>query len=193
MRGRRLHQHRHHPFENPARGRAASFRLRLPGHLRRQLPREREDHHGGPGLPGPARDQDRNRRHRLAAHAQRRASAGRQRLVCRPAHHPRYQSGWSDGLPGRKHHHRHRHQARGVSQGSLQQSQHHQQRPDPEHAGDPQDLHRGGRRRDRRRVHLHVRHAGRPHDPGGKTAPAAGIRRRRKWWRLCLTTCATTA
>ena len=43
--------------------------------------------------------------------------------------------GWIDGLPCRKRHHRHRHQARGVSQGSLQQSQHHQQRPDPEHAG----------------------------------------------------------
>ncbi len=35
------------PSKTLARGRDASFRLRLPGHLRRQLPGEREDHHVG--------------------------------------------------------------------------------------------------------------------------------------------------
>ena len=107
------------PSQNTARGGTASFRLRLPGRLRRQLPREREDHHGGSGLPGPARHQDRNRRHHVAAHPQQRRDGVRLRHVCRPAHHPGHQHQRRRGLPGRKRHHRHRNQAGGLAQGSL--------------------------------------------------------------------------
>ena len=48
-----------------------------------------------------------------------------------------------------------------------------------QHAGDSQDADRGGRRRDRRGVHLHVRDAGRARDPGGEAAAPARVRRRR--------------
>ena len=77
MRRRRLHQHRHHSQQDHARSRAAPLRLQLPEHLRRQLPRQGKDHHGGSGLPRPARDQDRNRRHPGAAFAQQHRNAAR--------------------------------------------------------------------------------------------------------------------
>ena len=44
-------------------------------------------------------------------------------------------------------------------------------------AGSAQDPDRGRRRRDRRRVHLHVRGARRPRHPGGEAAAPAGVRR----------------
>ena len=44
------------------------------------------------------------------------------------------------GVQSRDHHHRHRHQAGGLDQGSDQRPQHHQQRPDPADAGNSQDL-----------------------------------------------------
>ncbi len=82
---RHLHQHRHHPEQDDARGRAASVRLPVPGHLRRQLPREREDHHGGPLLQGPAGDQERDRRHAGATLPQRHHAAQRRRQLRGPA------------------------------------------------------------------------------------------------------------
>src|ERR1039458_6805675 len=44
--------------------------IRVSGHLRRQLPREGKDHHGGPGVPRAARHQDRNRHYPGPAFAQ---------------------------------------------------------------------------------------------------------------------------
>ena len=41
----------------------------------------------------------------------------------------------------------------------------------------PKDLDRGGRRRHRRGIHVHVRHSGFARDPGGKAAAPARIRR----------------
>ena len=59
----------------------------------------------------------------------------------------------------------------------AQRPHHHEQRPDPADAADSQVADRGGRRRHRGRVCLHVRHSGRARDPGGKAAAPAGVRR----------------
>ena len=80
------------------------------------------------------------------------------------------------GVHGAGHRDRHRNQAGGFAQGAHQRPHHHQQRPDHADAGDSADLHRGRRRRDRRRIHLYVRHSGRARDPGGEAPSAAGIR-----------------
>ena len=49
----------------------------------------------------------------------------------------------------------------GQPDGADQRPHHRQQRPDSGDAGDSEDADRGGRRRDRRRIHLHVRDPGR--------------------------------
>src|SRR5450759_4205928 len=50
-------------------------------------------------------------------------------------------------------------------------------RPDPRHPGNSQDADRGGRRRDRGGIHLHVRHTGLARDSGGEAPAPVGIRR----------------
>ena len=93
-----------------------------------------------------------------AALAQQRRSADRHRPASStPTPSASTNSRGASDLPRREHHHRHRHQAGRLAQGPIQRPQHHQQRPDPADAGDPQDADRGGRRRHRRRIHLHVR------------------------------------
>ena len=77
------------------------------------------------------------------------------------------------------HHHHHRHQARRQRHRSAQRPHHRQQRPDSGHPGDSQDADRGGRRRHRRGIHVHVRHPGLARDSGGEAAAPAGIRRLR--------------
>ena len=74
-------------------------------------------------------------------------------------------------------HHRHGHQAGGFAHRSRQRRDHRQQRPDSADAGDPEDADRGGRRRDRRGIRLHVRDSGVARDPGGEASAPAGIRR----------------
>ena len=44
---RSLHQHRHHPLEDHARGRPSPLRIQLQIHLRDELPGEGTHHHGG--------------------------------------------------------------------------------------------------------------------------------------------------
>ena len=85
---RHLHQHGHHPEQDDAGSRAAPVRLPVPGHLRRQLPGQRQHQNVGPVVPGPAGDQERARRHRGAVVQERHHDAARQRQFRRPAHHP---------------------------------------------------------------------------------------------------------
>src|SRR5207302_10960103 len=135
---RRRHQYRHHSQQNHPRSRASSFRIPIPEHLRRQLPREGSHHHGGPFLPRPQRHQDRNRRHPRTAFTQRDRRHHRNRELSRSPSHPGGQFSRPAGIPIRPHHPRHRHQARCLPARSVQQQNHHQQRPNPQHAGNSQ-------------------------------------------------------
>ena len=129
--------------------------LPVPGHLRDQLPRQGEDHHGGPVLPGPAGDQERDRRHAGAALAQRhrRCSTGRPASWIRTSSRSRAADGETD-VPGRRVHHRHRHEGRRVAGRAAQRPHDRHERPDAADARAPEDAHRRRRRRHRRRVRV---------------------------------------
>ena len=62
VRGRRLHQHGHHPVEDAARGRALPLGLPAARALRPLLSRQADHHHPGPHVPMPSRDRQGERR-----------------------------------------------------------------------------------------------------------------------------------
>ena len=96
-----------------------------------------------------------------------------------PRFHPRPRREFA--RPGRSrsahHHHRHRHQAGRSPKVPLNGRNIINSDQILDMPEIPQDPDRGGRRRHRRRVHLHVRHPGRPRDPGRKAPAPARIRR----------------
>ena len=83
---RRLRQHRHHSVEDVARGRRLPHRDEPARALRRQLPRQGQDHPRRPAGPHPARDRQGDRRGALAADAQPGRPVRRARPLRRRAH-----------------------------------------------------------------------------------------------------------
>ncbi len=148
------------PSKDHARGGAASLRLQLPLDLWRELPGEGKDHHGRPGLPGAGGDQDRSRCDRGATFAQRHRRGARHcarssiptmcawkvRRQIRPWKRARSLLPWDqarriDKVPVNGKTIINSDQILGLE--TL-----------------PEVADRGGRRRDRRGIHLHVRGAG---------------------------------
>ena len=76
---RRVHQHRHDPVQDAARGRALPDRPDPAGALRPDLPGQGRHHGRRPDLPDPARDRPGDRRHPQPAGPQPRADARRHR------------------------------------------------------------------------------------------------------------------
>ena len=176
---RRVHQHRHDPVQDPARGRALPHRPDPAGVLRPVLPGQGGHHGRRPDLPDPARDRPGDRRHPQPAGPQPRAHARRHRPVHRSA-----TRSWcspttatSSEYTAREVHRRGRHQAGPAVHRGLRRADRRRLRPDPRHGPRAAVDGRGRRRRHRHRVRVDVRRARHQGDRGRAARPDAGVLR----------------
>ncbi len=174
---RRLRQHGHHSVEDVARGGALPHRDESARAVRRQLPRQREDHPGRPAGQDPARDHQRDRRGAKPADAQPSRPVGGARAVHRPAYHRNrrpHPPGKVD-YPRQIHRHRHRHHTGTPVRGRLRRRQGARLRRDPRPQVAAGVDGGGGRRCDRHRIRVDVRRIGHQGDRRGEAQRHAGL------------------
>ena len=191
--GRGLRQHRHHPVQDAARGRALPDRVRPAGHVRRQLPGQVRDHHRRPAGPHRARGRPGDRGDPQPADAQPRRHPRRHRPLRGRAHHRRARRGPRRQRHGDRGEHRDRHRdPPGPSaRGRVRRRSRDRLRRGAQAAPGARVAGRGRGRGDRDRVRLDVRRARHPGHRGREAAGRCSSSATPRWSSRSSSTCAT--